>query len=223
MTSMTLIAAPMTRLPFARSTLLRAGGKCAEAALVRDAIAGDDEAFGTLVRKHYERAIAVAQKIVGSREEAQDIVQDAFVRAHRRLADFQGQSGFYTWLYRIVANLSIDSLRRRKRERRADIEQEEVREALRTDGDNTLWARFDDTNPGVNAERTQLRLRLQQAFDQLAEIHRDVIVLREVQGQSYEEIAVILGIKKGTVMSRLFHARRAMQDGLQSRVKPQMQ
>ncbi len=185
-----------------------------EADIVQAAVIGNNDAFSLLVRKYYERALSVAQKIVGSRDEAQDVVQEAFVKAHGRLGEFQGQSGFYTWLYRIVANLSIDTLRKRKRERRADIEQEDVREALRNGTHETLWPSFDDTNPAMNAERRELRQRLQRVFEQLSDIHQDVIMLREVQGQSYEEIAGMLGIKKGTVMSRLFHARRAMQNEL---------
>lgn len=106
-------------------------------------------------------------------------------------------------------NLSIDSLRKRKRQRRADVDDELTREALRSDEE--LWPVFDEADPMLSVERRELRARLDAAFAELPEIHRAVLVLREVQGLSYEEIAESLEIKKGTVMSRLFHARKAMQ------------
>jgi RNA polymerase sigma-70 factor (ECF subfamily) len=108
-----------------------------------------------------------------------------------------------------VVNLSIDSLRKRKRQRRADVDDELTREALRSDEE--LWPVFDEADPMLSVERRELRARLDAAFAELPEIHRAVLVLREVQGLSYEEIAESLEIKKGTVMSRLFHARKAMQ------------
>lgn len=177
--------------------------------LVERAARGDEIAFSELVNRHYKRAVRVAFGLLKDRHDAEDVVQDAFARVHKRLADFEGQSAFYTWLYRIVVNLSIDYIRKRKRERRVDVEDEGVREALR--GGEELWPRFRDTDPGESAERVQLRKKLQVAFEDLPEIHQAVLMLRELEGFSYEEIASTLGIKKGTVMSRLFHARKAMQ------------
>lgn len=177
--------------------------------LVRRSIAGDSRAFEALVRRHYERALRVSYGLLKSRTEAEDVVQDAFVRVHMRLAEFRAASGFYTWLYRIVVNLSIDRLRKLRRERQVDLEEEDSREALSRG--RSLWPKFETHDPQSSMQRRQLSHRIQVAFDALPDIHQAVIVLREVEGLSYEEIAETLQIKKGTVMSRLFHARKGMQ------------
>lgn len=177
--------------------------------LVVRAARGDEIAFSELVNRHYKRTLRVAYGLLKDPHDAQDVVQDAFARAHQRLSDFEGQSAFYTWLYRIVVNLSIDTLRKRKRERRVELEDEAARESL--GNPQELWPRFHDTNPAEYAERARLRRRLELAFAGLPAIHQAVLMLRDLEGCSYEEIARMLRIKKGTVMSRLFHARRSMQ------------
>ncbi len=177
--------------------------------LVERAKKGDEIAFSELVTRHYRRALRVAYGLLRNNDDAQDVTQDAFARVHARLRDFEGSSAFYTWLYRIVVNLSIDAIRKRRRERRADLSEEEARDVLA--GGNELWPRYDETNPTESAERRELSEQLRGAFKDLPEIHRAVILLREVEGLSYEEIAHALKIKKGTVMSRLFHARKGMQ------------
>jgi len=177
--------------------------------LVERAARGDGIAFSELVNRHYEKAVRVSFGMLKDRFDAEDVAQEAFARVYRKLESFEGQSAFSTWLYRIVVNLSIDSLRKRKRQRRADVDDEMTREALRSDEE--LWPVFDQADPMLSVERRELRARLDAAFAELPEIHRAVLVLREVQGLSYEEIADALEIKKGTVMSRLFHARKAMQ------------
>jgi RNA polymerase sigma-70 factor (ECF subfamily) len=182
--------------------------------LVDRAAQGDSIAFSELVNRHYRRAVRVSFGLLKDKHDAEDAVQEAFARVHVRLKDFEGTSAFYTWLYRIVVNLSIDQLRRRKRERRADVEDESAREALRSGAD--LWPKYDETNPSMSVERKELGHRLQKAFEDLPEIHQAVLVLREVEGFSYDEIASTLKLKKGTVMSRLFHARKAMQQKLKS-------
>lgn len=180
--------------------------------LVQRAARGDEIAFSELVNRHYRRALRVAYGLMKDRHDAEDVVQDAFARVHLRLGDFEGSSAFYTWLYRIVVNLSIDALRKRRRERRADVEDETTRDSL--GGGEQLWPRYDSSDPGAEAERAELARRLQAAFKDLPEIHQAVVLLRELEGFSYEEIAQTLDIKKGTVMSRLFHARRSMQASL---------
>lgn len=177
--------------------------------LVERAKRGDEIAFSELVNRHYRRALRVAFGLLKHPEDAADVVQDAFARVHVRLAEFEGSSAFYTWLYRIVVNLSIDAMRRRRRERRVDLEDEAAREALRSGGE--MWPRFDANHPGQAAERHELAGRLQKALEGLPEIHQAVLLLRELEGMSYDEIAKTLRIKKGTVMSRLFHARKGMQ------------
>ena len=185
--------------------------------LIERAVSGDGIAFSELVNRHYEKAVRVAFGMLKDLQDAEDVAQDAFVRVHRKLEGFQGQSAFSTWLYRIVVNLSIDLMRKKKRQRRADIDDEAARDALRSEKD--LWPRFEEHDPSVSLERRELHKQLNQAFRELPEIHRAVLVLREVQGLSYDEIAAALEIKKGTVMSRLFHARKAMQAQMNSKPK----
>jgi RNA polymerase sigma-70 factor (ECF subfamily) len=180
--------------------------------LVERSKRGDEIAFSELVSRHYRRALRVAYGLLKHPDDAEDVAQEAFARVHLRLKNFEGSSAFYTWLYRIVVNLSIDAIRRRRRERRVDLEDESARDALRA-GDE-LWPRHDESHPGDNIERLELGTRLQHAFQGLPEIHQAVILLRELEGMSYEEIARTLKIKKGTVMSRLFHARKSMQQSL---------
>jgi len=177
--------------------------------LVERAAAGDSTAFAELVRRHYRRALRVAYGLLKDVHDAEDVVQDAFARVHSRLRDFEGASAFYTWLYRIVVNLCIDTMRRQHRERRVDIESDQARVAL-SSCSGQLWPRYDDTHPGESAERRQLGDQLNRAFADLPEIHQAVIALRELEGLSYDQIADTLRIKKGTVMSRLFHARRGL-------------
>lgn len=189
--------------------------------LVERAARGDEIAFSELVNRHYKRALRVSFGLLKDRHDAEDVVQEAFARVHRRLKDFEGQSSFYTWLYRIVVNLSIDFLRKRKRERRTDVEDESAREALRSGEE--LWPRFQDADPSESAERAQMRQTLRAAFAELPEIHQAVLMLRELEGFSYEEIAQTLEVKKGTVMSRLFHARRSMQEKMNELMSAQGQ
>jgi RNA polymerase sigma-70 factor (ECF subfamily) len=141
--------------------------------------------------------------------EAEDVAQETFARVYYRLKDFEHTGSFGTWLHRIVINISIDTIRRRRRQHRSDVDDSAAPEEM--PGSQGLWPRPDTSHPGANAERRELRKKLQQAFDGLPEIHQAVLLLRELEGLSYDEIARVLGIKKGTVMSRLFHARRTMQ------------
>jgi len=187
--------------------------------LVTRAAKGDSIAFSELVQRHYKRALKVAFGMLKHPHDAQDVAQEAFARVHRRLPEFAGGAAFYTWLYRIVVNLSIDALRKRKRERRADIEDEATRDAL--ESEDKLWPQFDRHDPEVYAARRETASRIEQALAELPEIHQAVLVLRELEGMSYDEIAEVLGVKKGTVMSRLFHARKAMQISLADYAKEQ--
>lgn len=176
--------------------------------LVRRAQGGDDRAFRELVVRYQRKVFAVAFGMVKDREEAMDISQDAFVRVHQRLADFKGDSSFYTWLYRITRNLAIDRLRARKTEARAFDEGVALEEDRSDPG---FLSRRLGTNPQRSALRKELASEIARALGGLPEKHREILVLREVEGMSYEELAEILEIPKGTVMSRLFHARSKMQ------------
>lgn len=180
--------------------------------LVQRAARGEEIAFSELVTRYYRRVVRVAYGLLKQQEDAEDIVQIAFARVHRRLADFQGQSAFYTWLYRVVVNASIDLLRKRRREKRTSVADDRAKDAHGLGAE--LWPVFPGHDPAAVHRRRELNQQLNTALARLSTIHRAVIVLREVEGQSYEQIAATLDIKRGTVMSRLFNARRALQGTL---------
>jgi len=177
--------------------------------LVRHAKAGEAAAFRTLVVRHQRKVYAVALGIVKDRDLAWDVSQDAFVRAHQHLSEFQGGSTFSTWLLRIATHVAIDAIRRERASQKEDLD--EVREADLAGGGEGILATALGSDPQHNALRKELMGKIQEALAQLPEKHRTILVLREVEGLSYEELAERLGLHKGTVMSRLFHARKKMQ------------
>lgn len=175
--------------------------------LIARAAAGDLRAFEELVRLHQRRAHAVAYGIVRNPEDAREVAQDAFLRVHRHLKDFEGGASFSTWLYRIVYNLSIDLLRRRSPGKAIALE-----DHTDLDGAPDEWLPSrGEPDPFASLGRARLVQAMQRCLDELPPHHRTAILLREVEGMSYEEIAEAMEVPKGTVMSRLFHARRKMQ------------
>lgn len=181
--------------------------------LIARAAGGDARAFRELVERHKRKAHAVAYGIVRNKDDAHEVVQDAFMRVYRHLDDFEGQASFSTWLYRIVFNLSIDALRRRSPGRAVELDD---RTDLEGAPDEMVpWRGGGD--PFAALDQRRLGEAVQECLDKLPPYHRTVIVLRELEGLSYEEIAQTMQISKGTVMSRLFHARRKMQRMLRER------
>lgn len=168
--------------------------------LVERSRAGDVAAFEELVKRHQARAYAVAYRLLGRREDAQEVAQEAFARAYFRLGEFRGTAQFRTWLYRILVNLATDFLRRRKPE----VPHNEALFQIRDAG----------PNPGENLHRQELRQNIEKAIKALPADLRAVILLREMEGLSYAEIARVIRRPVGTVMSRLFHARRRLQQSL---------
>ncbi len=152
--------------------------------------------------------------VLKNQDDALDAVQEAFVKVHKNIHKFQGSSSFYTWLYRIVMNVSIDHVRRTNRRKSLDFDERALHEESEVAGDGALVPNVTDANPGKAALRRELRGAIQVALQELPEHHRAVIVLREIEGMSYEEMAETLGVPKGTIMSRLFHARKKMQNAL---------
>ncbi len=175
---------------------------------------GDAKAFRELFDRYNRRAYAVAFGVVKNQQDALDIVQEGFVKVHRHIANFQGTSSFYTWLYRIIMNLSIDHVRRAKKGRAVDYDDRIRRDEEEVAGDGAILPTILDANPRKTVLRKELSGAIQAALAELPEHHRAVILLREVEGLSYEEMARILEVPKGTIMSRLFHARRKMQESL---------
>ena len=152
--------------------------------------------------------------VVKNEQDALDAVQEAFVKAHKNIHRFQGSSSFYTWLYRIVMNVSIDHVRRPSRRKNDDFDQRALHDPTTATGDGALFPSLVNSNPDKAALRRELGEAIRAALDELPEHHRAVLVLREIEGMSYEELANVLEVPKGTVMSRLFHARKKMQASL---------
>lgn len=169
--------------------------------LVVAARKGDREAFRTLVERHQRRVFAVALALLKNREDALDIVQETFLRAHRGLDGFDGDSQLFTWLYRIAHNLCIDHLRRRR------FETVQLDERIEVPDERDQL----DTDPVRNIMNDELRGKILAALDKLTPAHREVLLLREVEGLSYKEIADATDCNIGTVMSRLFHARKNLE------------
>jgi RNA polymerase sigma-70 factor (ECF subfamily) len=161
-----------------------------------------------LVERHQGRVYRLALRILRDEERARDAAQDAFLKAYRGLAGFEGRSSFYTWLYRLTFNLCID-LRRRDRSAR-EIEFDEGVVHAGPDPGGPLLEEADG-GPAGALERSEIRERVARAVDTLPEVHRETLLLREAEGLSYGEIAQALGIPKGTVMSRLHYARKRVQ------------
>jgi RNA polymerase sigma-70 factor, ECF subfamily len=180
--------------------------------LVAAAQRGDRAAFRELYDAYHRRAFAVALGVVKNPEDALDVVQEAFVKVHKHIDGFQGTASFYTWLYRIVMNLSIDHVRRSKKSKQVDYDDGVARDDASAAAGP--WPSFESPNPRRTVLRGELAGAIERALETLPEYHRAVIVLREVEGLSYEEMAEVLEVPKGTIMSRLFHARRKMQEAL---------
>lgn len=180
--------------------------------LVKLSVGGDRDAYQQLVIKYQSRAFAIAFDILKSKEDAEDVVQESFVKAYLSLKNFKGNSSFYTWLYRITYNMSIDY--RRKLLRRGGIpkEYDEFRPEEGATAPAPLGRAPD--GPEQAALRKEQRGMLERLLGELSEEHRVVVTLREIDGLSYDEISKVLGVRKGTVMSRLFYARQKLQEAL---------
>jgi RNA polymerase sigma-70 factor (ECF subfamily) len=183
-------------------------------ALVQRAKDGDMEAFRSLVVRYQRKVYAVALGIVRDSDLAWDVSQDVFVRVHRSLDGFKGESSFFTWLFRIATHVSIDSVRKERVAQRDEVD--ELRETDLADAGEGILATPLGNDPGETLLRHELAGKMAAALATLPEKHRTILVLREVEGLSYDELAERLGIHKGTVMSRLFHARKKMQAALKS-------
>lgn len=208
--------------PRASNRELRAREAEEDRALIAQAQAGDPNsaadaalrasAFRKLVERHQRRAFAIAVGLVRDENDAREIVQEAFLRVYRGLATFEGGSSFFTWLYRIVTNLSIDLMRKPGR-RAAELDETRSVEG-ESEGDLALVSRIDGADPIDVVRRKEMAARIQTALDALPSYHRAVILMREIDGMSYEEMAEAMSVSKGTIMSRLFHARQKMQKAL---------
>ena len=176
-----------------------------DAVLVQHAKKGDTSAFEELVSRHRDKIYARAFSMMRNEEEALDLSQEAWVKGWQRLIQFQGESSFTTWMTRIVINLCLDQLRKQKRHRTESIE-----EMDEESGGVERQMPVVTINPTERLERGELRQRIDSAMKQLSHEHRTVLVLHEFEEMEYKKIAEVMECSIGTVMSRLFYARRKL-------------
>ena len=174
--------------------------------LARRAAGGDEDAFAQLVGLHEKKVYGLALRMCGNPEDAADAAQEAFLAAWKGLPRFRGEAGFSTWLYRLTSNAAIDHLRRVKRQRG---------EVSLDGGGPGLDAVDDAPSPQAQAEETELREAVAEGLSMLSEDHRQALLLRELRGLSYEEIASELRVDLGTVKSRISRARGSLRKILQ--------
>ncbi len=177
--------------------------------LVKRCQKGDSEAFDELVTRYRSRVFGMVYNMVHSEQDAWDLAQESFVKAWKSIRHFRGKSSFYTWLYRIVMNVTIDWTRKRQvkgtgAEFDDAIQLREIDPASKT-------VPKQDALPSENMEQQEIRSQIDQAIAQLSPDHRAVILMKEVEDMQYHEIAEALGCSIGTVMSRLFYARKKLQ------------
>jgi RNA polymerase sigma-70 factor (ECF subfamily) len=196
------------------SVLSVAGGGLGESvehddiALVRRCQKGDALAFEQLVIKYRSKVFSMIYGMVQNEQDAWDLAQEGFVKAWRSIHRFKGQASFYTWLYRIVTNVAIDSLRRKSFKKTAEFD-DEIAATQVEPGSKTMPQ--PDPMPHQGLEREEIRHRIEHAINKLSPEHRAVIVMKEIEELQYNEIAEALGCSIGTVMSRLFYARKKLQ------------
>ena len=173
--------------------------------IVRDVLDGDANAFEAIVREFERNVYNIALRMSGDREDALDISQESFLKAYHSLHSFRGDSKFSVWLYRIVSNTCLDFLRERKRRAEVPLVRED-------DEGETEDAQIRDESlsPETLLERKLTREAVQRGLESLPEDQRKILLLREIQGFSYEEIGRILSLESGTVKSRIFRARKKL-------------
>ena len=189
-----------------------ANGHDDDRSLVERSRKGDHDAFRIIFERYRRRAYALALGVVHNPDTALDVVQEAFLRAHRSIESFEGHASVYTWLYRIVMNASIDILRKQGRSKIVDYDDAVAHLESEAPADAAaLVPQLVRGNPAKEMARREIREKIDEALEQLSPNHRAVLILREIDGLSYEEMAKVMKCSKGTIMSRLFHARKNMQ------------
>ena len=176
-----------------------------ELTIIRRVQHGDTECFSLLVAEYEKKAFNVAMQMVGDREDAQDLAQEAFIKAYTSLNSFRGDSRFSSWLYRILANVCLDFKRRQARRPSRSLTMED------DDGDPVDLEIADESqSPQALLERKLTRDAVRRGLDTLPAEQRQILLLREIQGLSYEEIGDVMGLEPGTVKSRIFRARKKL-------------
>ena len=186
-----------------------------EGVLVQRARQGDLEAYDELVQRYQERIYATVYHMTSNHEDANDLAQESFIKAFQALKSFKGGSSFYTWLYRIAVNKTINFLKQRKNRIHLSLNDLD----FNAEHDPDLVAFISDKTPRRDAGLNELQEKLNTALMKLSEPHRLVVVLHDVQGLSHEEIAKVMECNIGTVRSRLFYARQQLQAWLSDYLK----
>ena len=177
--------------------------------LVKQCQAGDTEAFDELVARYRTRVFGMIYNMVHSEQDAWDLAQDSFFKAWKSIGRFRGQSSFYTWIYRIVMNVTIDWLRK-KHVKGAGTEFDDATQLREVDPASKTLPKT-AALPFEMMQRHEIRARIEKAIAQLSPEHRAVILMKEIEDMQYNEIAEAIGCSIGTVMSRLFYARKKLQ------------
>lgn len=183
--------------------------------LVRRAQAGDYAAFDALVQKYQERVYATVYHMTSNHEDANDLTQDAFIKAYRAINSFKGDSSFFTWIYRIAVNKTINFLKTRKNKIHLSLNDLD----FNAEHDPEIVALVSENTPRRDMSLSELQEKLNEAMQKLSDVHRLVVTLHDVQGLSHEEISKIMDCNTGTVRSRLFYARQQLQGYLADYLK----
>lgn len=178
-----------------------------EADLVKRAVGGELAAYDELVRRYQERVYATIYHMTANHEDANDLAQETFIKAYQALNTFKGGSSFYTWLYRIAVNKTINFLKQRRHRTQMSLDDLD----FNAEHDPDLVALISEKTPRREVNLAELQEKLNAAMQKLSESHRLVVALHDVQGLSHEEIAEIMDCNIGTVRSRLFYARQQLQ------------
>ena len=186
----------------------------ADADLVRQAAEGDRDAFRELFERYQRRVLSVVMGMLHDREAALDVTQETFIKAYRSIDRFKGEASFYTWIYRIAVNLAIDWQRREWRRPMAAPTRSPSGDGPEEDAIDRIGDETPGNDPFLATRDRQLRERVREAIEELTPDHKAVILLREVEGLSYDEISRAMQCSIGTVMSRLHYARKKLQKRL---------
>jgi RNA polymerase sigma factor (sigma-70 family) len=186
-----------------------------DVALVKAAREGDMRAYDQLVQRYQERIYATVYHMTSNHEDANDLAQETFIKAFSALKSFKGDSSFYTWVYRIAVNKTINFLKQRKNKTSLSLNDLD----FNIENDPELVALVSDKTPRRDIALAELQEKLNKALQKLSDVHRMVVTLHDIQGLSHEEIANIMDCNVGTVRSRLFYARQQLQAYLSDYVK----
>jgi len=183
--------------------------------LVAEAQAGDFNAFDALISRYQERVYATIYHMTSNHEDANDLTQETFIKAHKALKNFKGDSSFFTWVYRIAINKTINFLKGRKNKIHLSLNDLD----FNAEHDPELVAFVSENTPRRDLNLSELHEKLNEAMQKLSDVHRLVVTLHDVQGLSHEEISKMMDCNTGTIRSRLFYARQQLQGYLSDYLK----